>query len=194
MAAGSGARVWVVRRIAPAVGGGLACRARARVAVARASGHIIGKSMNILLPCFSLMVIPFMIMIYAACRKGFKSYQAGVEPLRGYAVVCALCPEGVVMRMKEADATSLRISLYKRRLATGRVVYYYQFYGEDGKRSCGKATGKATKTAAALPLVALRSSVLPGLKRGSLPRRGGGGCRLSRSSRGGGGWRKRAHI
>jgi hypothetical protein len=34
------------------------------------------------------------------------------------------------MRLRESDATSLRIVLYKRVLATGRAVFYYQCYDE----------------------------------------------------------------
>jgi integrase len=46
------------------------------------------------------------------------------------------------MRIRES------FSLYRRKLPSGDVVFYYQCYDEDGKRSCGHSTGKATKTAA----------------------------------------------
>jgi hypothetical protein len=51
-------------------------------------------------------------------------------------------PKGVFMRLRE------EFSVYKRRMPSGHTVYYYQIYDEDGKRSCGHSTGKATKTAA----------------------------------------------
>jgi hypothetical protein len=46
------------------------------------------------------------------------------------------------MRCKEA------FSLYKRKLRSGKTVFYYQVYDEDGGRVCGHSTGKSTKTAA----------------------------------------------
>jgi integrase len=68
------------------------------------------------------------------------------------------------MRMKEA------FSIYKRRLATGRVVYYYQFYGENGRRSCGHSTGKSTKTAAREFCIArIKEGQLAETKRGRVP-------------------------
>ena len=39
-------------------------------------------------------------------------------------------------------------SLYKRKLKSGKEVYYYQTYDEFGNRTSGKSTGQATKTAA----------------------------------------------
>jgi integrase len=39
-------------------------------------------------------------------------------------------------------------SLYKRRVPSGKVVYYYRTYDENGKRFCGHSTGQSTKTAA----------------------------------------------
>jgi integrase len=41
-------------------------------------------------------------------------------------------------------------SLYKRIMRSGKVVYYFQMYDEDGRRLPGKSTGKANKTAATL--------------------------------------------
>jgi len=39
-------------------------------------------------------------------------------------------------------------TLYRRKVASGIVVFYYQCYGADGKRLCGHSTGKTTKTEA----------------------------------------------
>jgi integrase len=39
-------------------------------------------------------------------------------------------------------------TLYRRKLASGIVVFYYQCYDADGKRLCGHSTGKTTKTEA----------------------------------------------
>jgi hypothetical protein len=39
-------------------------------------------------------------------------------------------------------------TLYRRKLASGIVVFYYQCYDTDGKRLCGHSTGKTTKTEA----------------------------------------------
>jgi integrase len=39
-------------------------------------------------------------------------------------------------------------SLYRRKMASGIVVFYYQCYDADGKRLCGHSTGKTTKTEA----------------------------------------------
>jgi integrase len=39
-------------------------------------------------------------------------------------------------------------SLYKRKSGSGKVVFYYRYYGEDGRRVCGRSTGQTTKTAA----------------------------------------------
>jgi integrase len=39
-------------------------------------------------------------------------------------------------------------TLYRRRLASGIVVFYYQCYDADGRRLCGHSTGKTTKTEA----------------------------------------------
>lgn len=41
-------------------------------------------------------------------------------------------------------------SLYKRVMKSGKVVYYFQMYDEDGRRLPGKSTGKSNKTAATL--------------------------------------------
>jgi hypothetical protein len=46
------------------------------------------------------------------------------------------------MRLKEA------FSLYKRKLVSGKVVFYYQAYDGQGRRVCGQSTGKTNKTAA----------------------------------------------
>ncbi|MDR2510356.1 MAG: integrase, partial [Spirochaetaceae bacterium] len=46
------------------------------------------------------------------------------------------------MRAKQA------FSLYCRKLSSGKTVWYYQTYDEDGLRTAGKSTGKSTKTAA----------------------------------------------
>jgi hypothetical protein len=46
------------------------------------------------------------------------------------------------MRYKEA------FSLYKRKLRSGKVIFYYQLYDDDGNRICGHSTGKSTKSAA----------------------------------------------
>jgi integrase len=47
-----------------------------------------------------------------------------------------------LMRLKESFV------LYKRKMVTGAVVFYYQCYDEHGKRLCGHSTGQRTKTAA----------------------------------------------
>jgi hypothetical protein len=39
-------------------------------------------------------------------------------------------------------------TLYRRKLASGIVVFYYQCYDTDGKWLCGHSTGKTTKTKA----------------------------------------------
>jgi integrase len=39
-------------------------------------------------------------------------------------------------------------SLYRRRLVSGLVVFYYQTYTRDGKRTCGYSTGLSTRTEA----------------------------------------------
>jgi hypothetical protein len=39
-------------------------------------------------------------------------------------------------------------TLYRRKLASGIVVFYYQCYDADGKRLCGHSTGKTTKSEA----------------------------------------------
>jgi integrase len=46
------------------------------------------------------------------------------------------------MRYKEA------FSVYRRKLASGKSIFYYQTYDEDGKRTAGHSTGMKTKTAA----------------------------------------------
>ncbi len=46
------------------------------------------------------------------------------------------------MRLRET------YSLYERKLKSGKTVFYYQCYDEDGKRICGHSTGQRTKTAA----------------------------------------------
>ncbi len=46
------------------------------------------------------------------------------------------------MRLRET------YTLYKRKLQSGNVVYYYQVYDDDGNKLCGHSTGKRTKTAA----------------------------------------------
>jgi hypothetical protein len=46
------------------------------------------------------------------------------------------------MRIRES------FSLYRRRLPSGLIGFYYQRYDEEGKRTCGHSTGKTTKTAA----------------------------------------------
>jgi integrase len=39
-------------------------------------------------------------------------------------------------------------SLYRRRMRSGKVVFYFQCYDENGRRVCGHSTGQSTKTAA----------------------------------------------
>ena len=39
-------------------------------------------------------------------------------------------------------------SVYERRLRSGKRVFYFQVYDEDGKRGCGHSTGKGSRTAA----------------------------------------------
>jgi len=39
-------------------------------------------------------------------------------------------------------------SLYRRRLPSGKSVFYYQTYDENGKRTPGRSTGQTTKTTA----------------------------------------------
>ena len=39
-------------------------------------------------------------------------------------------------------------SLYRRRMGSGKVVFYFQCYDEKGRRVCGHSTGQSTKTAA----------------------------------------------
>jgi hypothetical protein len=46
------------------------------------------------------------------------------------------------MRLRESFV------LYRRVLATGRVVFYYQCYDRNGLRLCGHSTGQRTRTAA----------------------------------------------
>jgi integrase len=46
------------------------------------------------------------------------------------------------MRLRET------FSVYKRKLKSGKIVFYYQIYDDDGNRICGHSTGKRTKTAA----------------------------------------------
>jgi integrase len=46
------------------------------------------------------------------------------------------------MRIKES------FTLYKRRVPSGALVFYYRAYTPDGRRTCGYSTGQATKTAA----------------------------------------------
>jgi integrase len=46
------------------------------------------------------------------------------------------------MRFRES------FSLYRRRVPSGRVVFYYRSYDEDGRRICGHSTGQTTRTAA----------------------------------------------
>jgi integrase len=61
-------------------------------------------------------------------------------------------------------------SVYKRRMPSGHTVYYYQIYDEDGKRSCGHSTGKATKTAArAFCVELIRERRLDEFKRSRVP-------------------------
>ena len=54
----------------------------------------------------------------------------------------AISAKGLHMRAKQA------FSLYCRKLSSGKTVWYYQTYDEDGLRTNGKSTGKSTKTAA----------------------------------------------
>jgi integrase len=46
------------------------------------------------------------------------------------------------MRLRET------FTLYERKLKSGKSVFYYQIYDDDGNRLCGHSTGKRTKTAA----------------------------------------------
>jgi integrase len=46
------------------------------------------------------------------------------------------------MRVKDV------FTVYPRRMKSGKVVFYYQCYDEDGRRVCGHSTGETTKTAA----------------------------------------------
>jgi integrase len=46
------------------------------------------------------------------------------------------------MRIKES------FTLYKRKVPSGVLVFYYRTYTPDGKRTCGYSTGQQTKTAA----------------------------------------------
>ncbi len=46
------------------------------------------------------------------------------------------------MRLRET------FTLYERKLKSGKRVFYYQIYDDDGNRICGHSTGKRTKTAA----------------------------------------------
>jgi integrase len=46
------------------------------------------------------------------------------------------------MRLKES------FTLYRRKLSSGKNVFYYQMYDEGGKRICGHSTGKTSKIAA----------------------------------------------
>ena len=39
-------------------------------------------------------------------------------------------------------------SLYRRKMGSGKVVFYFQCYDENGRRVCGHSTGQSTKTAA----------------------------------------------
>ena len=39
-------------------------------------------------------------------------------------------------------------SLYKRKIGSGKTVFYYRCYDENGNRVCGHSTGQTTKTAA----------------------------------------------
>ena len=39
-------------------------------------------------------------------------------------------------------------SLYRRKIRSGKSVFYYQCYDENGRRVCGHSTGQITKTAA----------------------------------------------
>jgi integrase len=58
-------------------------------------------------------------------------------------------------------------SLYKRRVPSGKVVYYYRTYDENGKRFCGHSTGQSTKTAAnEYCKILIREKRLTPIKRG----------------------------
>jgi integrase len=46
------------------------------------------------------------------------------------------------MRFRES------FSLYRRRVPSGKIVFYYRSYDENGGRICGHSTGQTTKTAA----------------------------------------------
>jgi hypothetical protein len=46
--------------------------------------------------------------------------------------------------MREKDV----FSVFPRKLRSGKVVFYYQCYDENGNRSSGLSTGQVTKTAA----------------------------------------------
>jgi integrase len=39
-------------------------------------------------------------------------------------------------------------SIYGRKVASGKTIFYYHTYDEDGRRLCGHSTGKSTRTAA----------------------------------------------
>jgi len=56
--------------------------------------------------------------------------------------VIAISVKGVCMRVKEA------FSVFPRKLRSGKIVFYYQCYDDNGKRSSGLSTGQITKTAA----------------------------------------------
>jgi hypothetical protein len=60
----------------------------------------------------------------------------------GIADVIAITVKGVCMRVKEA------FSVFPRKLKSGKVVFYYQCYDENGNRSSGLSTGQTTKTTA----------------------------------------------
>jgi len=51
--------------------------------------------------------------------------------------------------------------VYRRRLPSGKVVYYYQTYDEDGRRTPGRSTGQTTKTAARAYCVGLLKAGKP---------------------------------
>jgi hypothetical protein len=46
-------------------------------------------------------------------------------------------------------------SLYTRKTASGKTVFYYQCYDANGRRLCGHSTGETTKTAAMKKCIAL---------------------------------------
>jgi hypothetical protein len=60
----------------------------------------------------------------------------------GIASVIAISAKGVCMRVKEA------FSVFPRKLRSGKTVFYYQCYDENGSRSSGLSAGQVTKTAA----------------------------------------------